>query len=509
MSRIKTINITNFRHLSNLNNIKIGERLTVIAGVNGTGKSSLLGLIGHVFSFRDNGKIIKSVDNKPFETIFSEVFRFSPEHDYSVQYNYNYSLTFEDTTQREATSRYIVKNKRFRIDVGTRQRASGKVRRPVIYLGLKRLIPLAQESEKSIKTIRDNKLTEEEKRLYQDWHNRVLLIKDKVVPQHTKSWNKEVYYAVCDTYDAYGNSAGQDNLAQIILALISFKRLKDEMKTNYPGGLLLIDEIETTLYPAAQHQLMRLLLKAAADYELQVVFTTHSTEIISFMLNPQQREFCYSSEIVYLYNPTGTIEVIQDKERINGIMDDLRHTVTPEPKKLKTNVYLEDEEARIFLKGIIPPAISSKLKISKFNSGANFYETLLKGKFPEFKHSLIILDGDKSTNKSLKRSKNILFLPGSVRPENVFLDYLDRLPIDNDFWESNLGGYNQAVFLGHKPTDTTNRETMKDWFNSEKPNWGKGCRKLLSQWRKDNQVSVESFCKTLERKLEAVKSPSP
>lgn len=189
MNQIKTLNITNFRHLNNLNNIKIGKRLTVIAGVNGTGKSSLLGLIGHMFSFRDKTRIIKSVGNKPFETKFSEVFRFSPKHDYKVPYNY--SLTFQDGTQRGAASRYEAKNKRFRIDIGARQRASGKVRLPVIYLSLKRLIPLAQESAKSIKTIQDNKLTEEEKMLYQEWHNRVLLIKDKVIPQHTKSWNKE------------------------------------------------------------------------------------------------------------------------------------------------------------------------------------------------------------------------------------------------------------------------------------------------------------------------------
>ncbi len=101
MNRIKTITITNFRHLNNLNDIRIGEKLTVIAGVNGTGKSSLLGLIGHVFSFPK----VKSIDNKPLETKFSEVFRFSPKHDYQVPYTY--SLTFENETRKEAVSRFI------------------------------------------------------------------------------------------------------------------------------------------------------------------------------------------------------------------------------------------------------------------------------------------------------------------------------------------------------------------------------------------------------------------
>jgi predicted ATP-dependent endonuclease of OLD family len=270
MNRIKTLNINNFRHLNNLTNIRIGEKLTVIAGVNGTGKSSLLGLLGHVFSFRDKKGVIKTIDHKPFETLFSEVFRFSPNYDYhSVPYSY--SLTLEDGMQKAAVSRYITKNKRFRIDVGSRQMSQGKIRRPVVYLGLKRLIPLAQESEKSIKTVpKNNKLTGDERNIYQDWHNRILVIDDKVVPRHTKSWNKEIYYAVCDKYDAYGNSAGQDNLAQIILALLSFKRLKEDLKDDYPGGLLLIDEADAVLYPAAQHQLMELLLKCAGEFDIQV-----------------------------------------------------------------------------------------------------------------------------------------------------------------------------------------------------------------------------------------------
>lgn len=506
MNKIKQLNITNFRHLNNLNNINIGDKLTIIAGVNGTGKSSLLGLIGHVFSFRDKGVIVKTIDNKPFEAQFSEVFRFSPDYDYhSVPYSY--SLTFEDGTQKNAVSRYVPKDKRFRIDVGLRQLSFGKERRPVVYLGLKRLIPLAQESEKSIRTLpENNRLTDEERDLYQEWHSRILVIDDNVMPQHTRSWNKELYYAVCDKYDAFGNSAGQDNLAQIMLALFSFRRLKEELKDGYPGGLLLIDEVDTTFYPAAQHQLMRLLLKCAGDYDIQVIFTTHSTEIISYMLDPNDNTFYYSSEIIYLHHPKGTIEIIQSKEQLDGIIADLKHTVQPKPEKSKVNAYLEDEEARVFLKAIIPPEISKKLKINRFNSGANFYESLLREKFPEFKHSLIILDGDKSTSTNLKRNRNVLFLPGSVRPENVLHDYLNALSNEDEFWSSEVGGYNKQVFINSKPTSTTDRETMKKWFNEEKKNWGNGCRKLFNRWKRDNQTSVDKFCDELTKKIEQVKS---
>jgi AAA15 family ATPase/GTPase len=506
MNKIKYLSIANFRHLVNLDNIKIGEKLTIIAGVNGTGKSSLLGLIGHVFSFRDDkGVIIRAIDNKRFETQFSEVFRFSPKYDYH-SIPYSYSLIFENGTVKEAISRYVEADKRFRIDVGERAKASGKMNLPVIYLGLKRLIPLAQENDTFIKTIQDNKLDEEERELYQEWHNKVLVIADKVIPQHTKSLNKELYYAVCDKYDAFGNSAGQDNLAQIILALLSFRRLKGELKERYPGGLLLIDEIDTTLYPAAQVQLMKLLLKCAGDYDIQIVFTTHSTEIIGYMLNPKDNTFYFSSEIIYLHKPKGTIEVIQDKKQIDGILADLKHSVQPKLKKEKINTYLEDEEARVFLKGIIRSEISKNLKISKFNSGANFYESLLKEKFSEFKKSIIVLDGDKSKDKEIKKHKNVLCLPGLVSPEHVFCSYLDELSNEDEFWSSQLGGYNKQTFLMNKPNNTSDRVRMKEWFNKEIQNWGKGGKKLINRWTKDNQKVVDEFCDQLTKKIEQFKS---
>ncbi len=426
MNKIRQLTITNFRHLNNLQNIKIGDKLTVIAGGNGTGKSSLLGLIGHIFAFRDDKKvIIRTIDNKSFETEFKEVFRFSPVKDYNT--HYSYSIIFADGTSKVAVSRYVPKNKRFRIDVGARQRYLGKVKCPVIFLGLKRLIPLAQESEYSIQLSLDNKLSDDDKKLYLDWHNRVLVLDDKVVPQHIKSRNKEIYAPVCEKYDAYGNSAGQDNIAQIILALLSFKKIKEELKTDYPGGILLIDEIDTTLYPAAQYQLMNLLQKAASDYDLQVIFTTHSIEIIKYMLNPADKRFFYSTEIIYLHKPRGTIEVCQEKSQVNGIIADLQHLAYRNPASSKINTYLEDEEARIFFKGIITSDIKAQLKISSFNSSGNFYQTLLKGSFPEFKTSLIVLDGDKSTDIDMKKNRSILFLPGVVRPENVIYEFLNGL----------------------------------------------------------------------------------
>ncbi len=67
-----------------------------------------------------------------------------------------------------------------------------------------------------------------------------------------------------DYYDYLTNSSGQDNLGQILLALLSFRKLKEEQGDSWNGGILLIDEIDATLHPAAQSKLITLLTQEEA-----------------------------------------------------------------------------------------------------------------------------------------------------------------------------------------------------------------------------------------------------
>lgn len=58
---------------------------------------------------------------------------------------------------------------------------------------------------------------------------------------------------------------GQDNLGKIILALFSFKRLHDKYPQQYKGGILAIDEMDATMYPASQVELLKILRKYASN----------------------------------------------------------------------------------------------------------------------------------------------------------------------------------------------------------------------------------------------------
>lgn len=76
--KIEEIQIHKFRNLSGVN-ISFGHRLNAIAGQNGTSKTSILGLIGHIFRFDNQHKTLLG---KHFYTQFSEIFRFAyPSYD--------------------------------------------------------------------------------------------------------------------------------------------------------------------------------------------------------------------------------------------------------------------------------------------------------------------------------------------------------------------------------------------------------------------------------------------
>lgn len=53
--KIRQIIANNFRHMKDVN-IEFGEHITVISGLNGTGKSSVLGLVGQLFNYKGTEK---------------------------------------------------------------------------------------------------------------------------------------------------------------------------------------------------------------------------------------------------------------------------------------------------------------------------------------------------------------------------------------------------------------------------------------------------------------------
>src|SRR3989338_8510859 len=174
--KIIRLDVKEFRHIHN-QTIEFGDKITVITGQNSTGKSSLLGWISQACDFKTS---FKTITGKPFKTKYSEVFRFCEKNDYSK--SYSVSLVYkEDQSGEEKTklmeTRYLSETEkgpeRYRVDFDKRGVA---INFPVIYLGLKRLIPLA--TEKSI-TQDKIELDTNEINLFSTFSKRILILLDK------------------------------------------------------------------------------------------------------------------------------------------------------------------------------------------------------------------------------------------------------------------------------------------------------------------------------------------
>ena len=488
---ITNLQITKFRHLNDIN-VELGNRLTAIAGQNGTGKSTILGLLGHVCREKTG---FKTFDNKRFETDYSDIFRFSfPEFDKPREHLYK--VNFSDNTSTQVMS-YARKEKgkaeSLRLRVGQSTKYGGKIDFPVLFLGLKRLIPLAQERKVDVN---NHSLSEEELEYYKKSHNEILLMQDEISSDEVKSTSKHFLAAKTDKYDAIGNSAGQDNIGQIITAIISFQRLKQQLGDKYNGGILLIDELDASMFPAAQEKLIEFLFKASSKLDLQCVFTTHSIEILEILLTSKYK---HQSKVCYLHKANGPIQKAQESNLKEIIADLKAEVLIDKVKDLKIEVYLEDEEAEQLLKSILTPAIKKKIKIIPENFGAELLLTLANKKIPAFKRSVIVLDGDKKPSVVKPNPRNVITLPGDDSPEKIMFTFLKSLHANHPFWGS-VGGYTKQVCF-RDLTEIGNRDVMKTWWKNQIKYWGINGRKLFSYWKTENTEAIEKFNKAFEKKL--------
>jgi AAA15 family ATPase/GTPase len=489
MMRISKIHIDTFRHLRNLD-IPLDKSVIAIAGQNGTGKSTLLGLIGHVFTFPNEHKTLLG---RHFATVYSEIFQFSypdfdkpKEHNYTAHFSDNTEVKVQSTVRKE-------KSTTLRLAVGSKVKDDGKRRVPVIYLGLRRLYPLAHE-----RTIRQDLsiLSDAEAETYKALHNEILLLDDPVVPKKIVSRTKGFYAATTPFYDSTGISAGQDNIGQIISALLSFKRLKDSLGVRYKGGILLIDEIDATLYAAAQEKLIQKLFRYASDLSLQVIFTTHSLEVLELLDKTYKRD----SEIVYLSNSRGTVQV-KAGISIESIRSDI-HVKAPLLAKIrKVDVYCEDDEARLFINSLLPPKTLKRISVLRISFGNSELRTLVEKKVPAFKKSIIVLDGD--AKRTPRDPKNVVFLPGTSRPEDMFFQFLKGLPKADKFW-GETGKYTKQVCFRDQGS-IGDRGKMKNWFKNQRPSWGRNGALLFSRWKRDNSVELKEFIDKFELALGGIK----
>lgn len=511
--KITKIHIEKFRGFQN-EEFELGSQLTAIAGQNGTQKSTLLGIVTQTFTLKkgDPMRVEKPLCGGNYISSFKDKFRLSPffdkpkDHEWTISFDSN----IEDFTV-ESIKRSDDPNVRF-WKKGARKEGDGYISLPTIFLSLKRLVPAAEES--AIKT-NDDLLTTEELSEFKQLHNKILITQVPISSATAiTSKNKQSLGVSTNLYDWNQNSMGQDNLGKIILALFSFQRLKNKYPNQYKGGILAIDELDATMYPASQVELLKVLRQYASRLKLQILFTTHSMSLLRAMNDlvnevNQQPQTANQVKIVYLKRVDNKIEIKQGID-FNSIQLDLNVVAEGNKrKKSKITVYTEDNETVLLTKTIL----KSKAGILDFVDATLPCSSLIEfvnKKIPAFSypHSMVILDGDVrldiTRSKKIKGAKNVLVLPGNNSPERLVADFLWNLSDADPLWRNISNGYTKQVCFRTYPLEQINapgeegRQYAKRWFNDQLSYWGRGGAKVLKPFCN----SIKEDCKIFNSEFE-------
>lgn len=488
--------------------IDFGGKITFIAGGNGTYKTSLLGLIGNTFTYRDKETrkpIAKTIMNDEFRAWLSDIHHFT-KYDNVEDMSHVLTLTnkFDNKElfakgyyRRESGKPFNPESYRFVVGK-TRQKGEGHYILPVIYLGLKRLVPIGEHKKKDVQIIPtefgDEDLMEYE-RIYNSIQTRVLFkLPTQAIFSLEKviTHNKEMLGGKTAKYDSRGLSAGQDNISQIATAIASFAKLKKEQGQNYKGGILLIDEIESTLHPSALRRLLTQLCEYSSQYLLQIIATTHSLDVLKFALESKYKSI---AKIAYITKSRGKLEICKDWN-YTDIKEDM--TARKEDRKsVKIPLYCEDEEAKSFLNNILSNEIKKDVKIIPVNRSYGFLENVASSIIAEKNNAIFILDGEQPRNKENKR---IMVLPGGESPEAIIYHFLsDKLDDDVFFKRPN---YNKEIYLGDFAEEPTNREQFKKFFyHLKKTITNQTPRKIITAWKNEHKQEVNDFNTSLQKKV--------
>lgn len=525
---IKSVEIEKFRAFENAS-FTLGKRITAISGRNATQKTTVLGMIGQPFTISKDHPMYgcKTIDGYNFRSQFKEKFKISPEHDVIGQHKWKLELHNGVYEQNYYAVESIARRQSGQAptlrfwNAESRARGAGYIQLPVYFLSLSRLFPIGESGKtKAVPST----LTPEELSYCITHYRTILSIQhmgDNPDVGLEKGASSKTFAGVSDdTHDIFTNSAGEGNIMRIILAVLSFKRLKEQYGRDYRGGILLIDELDATLYGFSQAKLVDYLWQVAGDYKIQIVFTTHSPIILKCVNKYQRKEkhdkginlppFAYDSSIVYLepqYDREGTRTImpknISTSTELGQILNDINLSISTGNSKI--NIYCEDTRAVSFLQYVLSAALTINLDLYMsfidINLGWTNYVQLAEKGVPEFRNNVIVLDGDvpqkreyRSKETAIRDSGNFIFLP-LVIEEGLFRALKDHGAFSR-FQESfsRVPGFTYDMCFNNWPLDADSYGTndFKQWYAQAESALGDQTI-LFAFWCNEHRDKVAAF----------------
>ena len=525
--KVTKLTINNFRRFSN-QSIEIGPNITLIVGQNGTSKSTLLGLIAHPFSTKNDDTSVyvrhygneleglKTINNKNFTADYRQMFRMEKEFDKPGNHKYRIfiqgpGLLGADETNTieipvKSKSRGNATQSQVRLVAGkTHNVGEGNFPHPVIYLGLGRLAPLAECRKMSVAKS-ETILTEEETEWLHKKNNEILTLNEEPVGIDILDSGlpgKGAFPASSyRDYNPATYSAGQDNLGQILIALLSFKRLKKKLGDKYAGGLLFVDELDAALFPSAQTRLLEILAEESQLLGIQIIATTHSVTMMHYVFHSEVKHY---AEIVFLRKVDDRVEV-ESNITYQKIKSNLLIEYNPSESP---SLFFEDQRAISFFNAITLNLFNLEYELICVGSAGVLSNIASREKLQKKLSGVSVLDADQASPNKLK---NVVFLPGHKIPlESELYFFLKNLSDTDVFWNPDKGFTKQLLFKKHQYSEYENADNhIKSWYKEQNmPEWGDDGKLAMERWIKAHSELCYEFCQSLIKSIRTTVTSAP
>jgi predicted ATPase len=363
-----------------------GQRLSLsfpivaIVGENGSGKSALLQAAACVYRPNDEKNTLYPSEFFP-DTAWDQI------TDSTIEYGYMQGDSHSHGSLRKPTTRWL----------GHGERPV----REVEYIDLNRIQPLAtrvgyariaktKHEQKSATAFKDQQVKHLSGVMGRDYRSARMAIS-------SIDAGREVPVVGRGSTEYSGFHQGSGEMTVIELLQVDLPKY----------GLILIDEIESSLHPRAQRRLVRYLAEQCREREIQIVLTTHSPYILE--------ELPLSARIYIL-------ETEEIKRIVPGVSPQFAMTKMDDEVHPECDLYVEDVAAKVFLGEILARfgmELFTRCTIVPFGAASVGYALGQMASNKRFtRPSCVFLDGDNS------EAPGCIILPGGDAPEQVVFKIL-------------------------------------------------------------------------------------
>lgn len=376
--RLEWLEIGNVRGWSG-QRVQFGFPIVAVVGENGSGKSSVLQSAACAYQ---NPEGVTWFPSEFFPETAWDALR-----DARITFGFREGDRHETGSVRKPTTRWL----------GQPERPARRVE----YIDLSRLQPVgtrvgyariakSRHTEKSATDFLPEQVGRLSQIMGRDYDYAKMALSDidenREIPVLSKTGNR---------YSGFHQGSGETTIAELI-------------NSDLPKyGLVLIDEIESSLHPRAQRRLMRDLASKARAQECQIIITTHSPYVLE--------ELPLSARIYIL-------ETSNTREIATGVSPQFAMTKMDDEPHPECELYVEDTRSKVWLQEILSrhaPELFMRCSIVPYGAahlGVALGQMVQNKRFT--RPTVVFLDGDQDV------SEGCVVLPGGDAPERVVFDKL-------------------------------------------------------------------------------------